>query len=63
VLPALDHLYLEENYLEPDQPFESEQQAIKPFLAARQYSDHPVAVHLWERFGGSELEASVEMTP
>jgi hypothetical protein len=58
VLPALDSLYLEENYLEVDQPSVSEQQAIKPFLAARQYSDRPVAVHLWERFGGLELEGS-----
>ena len=44
VLPALDSVYLEEY-----QPSGSEQQAIKPFIAARQYSDHPVAVHLWDR--------------
>jgi hypothetical protein len=39
VLPALDSLYL--GY----QASESEQQAIKPFIAARQNSNHPVAVH------------------
>ena len=44
VLPALDSVYLEEY-----QPSGSEQQAIKPFIAARQYSDHPVAVHPWDR--------------
>ena len=44
VLPALDSVYLEEY-----QPSGSEHQAIKPFIAARQYSDHPVAVHLWDR--------------
>jgi hypothetical protein len=45
VLPALDSLYLEEY-----QPSGSEQQVIDsdPFIAARQYSDHPVAVHPWE---------------
>jgi hypothetical protein len=43
VLPALDSLYLE-GY----QPSRSDQQAIKPFIAARQNSDHPVAVHFWE---------------
>ena len=42
VLPALDSLYLEY------QPSESEQQAIEPFVAARQYSDRPVAVNLWK---------------
>ncbi|KAI0249310.1 hypothetical protein BJV78DRAFT_1155903 [Lactifluus subvellereus] len=44
VLPALDSLYLEEY-----QPSGSKQQPIDRFIAARQYSDHPVAVHLWER--------------
>ena len=44
VLPALNSLYLE-HY----QASEPEQKAIEPFIAARQYSDHPVAVHLWER--------------
>jgi hypothetical protein len=43
VLPALDSLYLA-GY----QPSGSGQQAIKPFIAARQNSDHPVAVRLWE---------------
>ncbi|KAH9966170.1 hypothetical protein BGW80DRAFT_1462439 [Lactifluus volemus] len=42
VLPALDSLYLEEY-----QPFGSEKQDIEPFIAARQCSDHPVAVHRW----------------
>ena len=42
VLPALDSLYLEES-----QPSGSEQQAIEPFIAARQHSDHPVVVHRW----------------
>jgi hypothetical protein len=40
VLPALDSLYLGKY-----QPYGSEQQAIEPFIAARQYSDHPVVVH------------------
>ena len=53
VLPALDSLYLGEY-----RPSGSEQQAIKPFIAARQYSDHPVAVHLWEGSEGSEWEGS-----
>ncbi|KAI0249317.1 hypothetical protein BJV78DRAFT_1228738 [Lactifluus subvellereus] len=43
VLPALDGLYLEDY-----QPSGPEQKAIGPFIAARQYSDHPVAVHHWE---------------
>ena len=43
VLPALDSLYLEDY-----QPSGSDQQAIEPFIAARQYSDHPVTVHPWE---------------
>ena len=43
VLPALDSLYLE-GY----PPSGSDQQAIESFVAARQHSDHPVAVHYWE---------------
>ncbi|KAI0245595.1 hypothetical protein BJV78DRAFT_280252 [Lactifluus subvellereus] len=43
VLPALDSLYLEDY-----EPSGSDQQAINPFIAARQRSDHPVAVHRWE---------------
>ena len=43
VLPVLDSLYLEEY-----QPSGSDQQAIEPFIVARQYSNHPVAVHFWE---------------
>ena len=43
VLPVLDSLYLEEY-----QPSGSDQQAIEPFIVARQYSNHPVAVHSWE---------------
>ena len=42
VFPALDSLYLEEY-----PPFESDQQAVEPFIAARQYTDHPITVHLW----------------
>ncbi|KAI0249323.1 hypothetical protein BJV78DRAFT_708339 [Lactifluus subvellereus] len=42
VLPALDSLYLEEYW-----PSGSGQQAIDPFIAARQYSDNPVAVYRW----------------
>ena len=44
VLPALDDLYLEDY-----QPSGPEQKVIEPFIAARQYSDHPVSVHRWER--------------
>jgi hypothetical protein len=43
VLPALDSLYLEEY-----PPSGSDQQAIDSFVAARQHSDHPVAVHHWK---------------
>ena len=43
VLPALVSLCLQKY-----QPSESGQQAIEPFFAARQYSDHPVAVYPWE---------------
>ena len=43
VLPALDSLYLEEY-----PPSGSDQQAIESIVAARQHSDHPVAVHHWE---------------
>ena len=42
ILPALDSLYLEEY-----PPSGSDQQAIESFVAARQHSDHPVAVHHW----------------
>ena len=45
VLPALDSLYLEEYQLSGP-----EQKAIEPFIAARQYSYHPVAVHRWEKY-------------
>ena len=41
VLPALDNLHLD--FL----PLGSAQQAIEAFIAARQNSDHPVAVHYW----------------
>jgi hypothetical protein len=44
VLPALDGLYLEDY-----QASGPEQKAIEPFVASRQYSDHPVTVHHWER--------------
>ncbi|KAI0251497.1 hypothetical protein BJV78DRAFT_1210077, partial [Lactifluus subvellereus] len=44
VLPALDGLYLEDY-----QPSGPEQKVIESFTAARQYSDHPVTVHRWER--------------
>ncbi|KAI0249325.1 hypothetical protein BJV78DRAFT_708714 [Lactifluus subvellereus] len=55
VLPALKGLYLEEY-----QPSGSgsDQQAIGLFIAARQYSDHPVTVDLWEGSEGSEWEGS-----
>ncbi|KAI0251489.1 hypothetical protein BJV78DRAFT_1352932 [Lactifluus subvellereus] len=46
VLPSLDCLYLEDC-----QPSGPEQKAIEPFIAARQDSDHPVAVHFWEGQG------------
>ena len=44
VLPVLDGLYLEDY-----QASGPEQKAIEPFIASRQYSDHPVTVHHWER--------------
>ncbi|KAI0249282.1 hypothetical protein BJV78DRAFT_1354345 [Lactifluus subvellereus] len=44
VLPALDGLYLED--YKPSGP---EQKALELFIATRQYSDRPVAVHRWER--------------
>ena len=51
VLPELDGLYLEDY-----QPSGPEQKAIEPFIAARQYSDHPVAVHHWDRSGTGWLK-------
>jgi hypothetical protein len=52
VFPALDRLYV---FPAPDDsyhrwkysPSGSDQQAIESFVAARQHSDHPVAVHHW----------------
>ncbi|KAI0251191.1 hypothetical protein BJV78DRAFT_1282698 [Lactifluus subvellereus] len=45
VLPVLDSLYLEVY-----RPTVSHRLTIEPFIAARRYSDHPVAVHFfWER--------------
>jgi hypothetical protein len=56
VLPALDSLYLEEY-----PPSGSDQQAIESFVAVRQHSGHPVAVHHWEvvERSGSGPSASI----
>jgi hypothetical protein len=43
VLPALGSLFLERY-----EPSGSEWQAIKPFITARQSSDHPVSIHRWK---------------
>jgi hypothetical protein len=53
VLPALEGLYLEEY-----PPSGSDQQAVEPFIAARQYSNYPVAVHCWEKLAPQRLYAS-----
>jgi len=44
LLPALQGLFLEGL-----QPLGPVQEAIKPFIAARQLSGQPIAVHRWER--------------
>ena len=44
VLPALHDLFLEGL-----QPLGSVQEAINPFIAARQFSDHPIAIQRWDR--------------
>jgi hypothetical protein len=44
VLPALHDLFLEGL-----QPSGSVQEALKPFLAARQCSNHPVVIQRWDR--------------
>ena len=47
VLPALQDIFLEGlNSAEPVEPI---QEAIRPFIAARQLFGHPVAVHDWKR--------------
>jgi hypothetical protein len=46
VLPVLQNLFLE-----GFQPSEPVLDAIEPFLAARQISDHPIVVQLWAREG------------
>jgi hypothetical protein len=46
VLPELRELFLEGH--QPHGPIWA---AIQPFIAARQLSGHPVAVHRWEREG------------
>ena len=51
VFPALNKLYVfppeDRTYLLVYKPSGSDQQAIESFVAARQHSDHPVAVHHW----------------
>jgi len=42
VLPALRTIFFEEL-----QQYESVQEVLKPFFAARQFSDNPVAVQRW----------------
>jgi len=49
VLPVLQNLFLE-----GFQPSEPVLEAIEPFLAARQISDHPIVVQLWAREGMPE---------
>lgn len=44
VLPALQNIFLE-----AFKPVEPIQEAIKPFIAARQLFGHPVAIHDWQR--------------
>ena len=44
VLPALQTLFLEEI-----RPLWSEEEAIGQFVAARQFSNHPIAISRWER--------------
>jgi hypothetical protein len=46
VLPTLQNIFLEG--LRPSKPIQPEE-GIGKFVAARQLSDYPVAVSLWER--------------
>jgi len=43
VLPALQRIFIQE-----DQASGTVEEAIRPFIAARQLSGHPVAVHRWQ---------------
>jgi hypothetical protein len=45
VLPSLQNIYVQE--LEPWGPF---QENIGQFVAARQLSDHPIAISVWDEF-------------
>jgi len=44
VLPALRNLFVDGS-----RSFEHIQEAIRPFVTARQLSGHPVAIHHWRR--------------
>jgi hypothetical protein len=43
VLPNLENIFVKE--LEPPGPF---QEKIEQFVVARQLSDHPIAISVWE---------------
>jgi hypothetical protein len=47
ILPALHDLFLEG--LQPSGSVQALQEALKPFVAARQCSNHPVVIQRWER--------------
>ena len=54
VLPTLQNIFLEG--LQPSGP---DQEGIVKFVAARQLSDHPITVSLWERHQESESESEL----
>jgi hypothetical protein len=51
VLPALQRIFVQ-GYRKPEDA--KAQGAIESFIAARQFSDHPVAVHNWEYGSGED---------
>ena len=44
VLPSMESIFVER--LEPSEPF---QKIVERFVAARQLSDHPIAISVWDR--------------
>ncbi|KAI0270298.1 hypothetical protein BGY98DRAFT_1190018 [Russula aff. rugulosa BPL654] len=55
MLPTLQNLYLEGS-----RPSESVEEGIERFISARQLTDHPVAVSVWDRDLGSDNKSEVD---
>jgi F-box-like len=51
VLPTLENLYLE-----GFQPSESVEEGIERFISARQLTNRPVAISVWDRLGADQIE-------